>query len=547
MTSIDRRQGFERTRTSSQSGARAPRWILPLIATAWSCLPPSPDIQCVESENCDQFSGGACRSAPSGNRWCSYPDAECPSGHRFSDLDVGDELSGACTETPGQPRWALQLGGIGWDYGEGITTDGEGNVIAVGTFSGSLNIGGVTLTSAGGDDIFVVKLSGITGATLWAKRFGGLDDEQGTSVRADVANNLYVMGGLDGAADLGGGELRSVGGKDMFVLKLSPDGGHVWSRRLGGILDDQGQELAVRGDAIAIVGARTQGQGVAFASVTRQSFGYVFDDLYIEVLTLDGGLLWSKTLGGPGPDAGLGVALDSSGDVIVVGEFQGTVNLGGGPLTSANESWDVFVAKYAGVSGSHLFSKRYGGTQTDVATAVTVDAMDNIVVIGVFHEVAQFGGPSSLSARSNYGDIFVSKYTLAGAYLWARSFSAIGATGPGYLAPEFVTVDSSGDVVITGQFCGTISFGGVDMSASCSGTGVSAFNQDTFAVRLSGTNASHISSVRTGSRSEATRMALTTDGRLHIVGHFDKYAELGGDGFIPVSGTDVFVLTAAPL
>ena len=65
-----------------------------------ACLPAAQNVQCIENSNCDRFTGGACHEAASGAQWCSYPDPECRSGYRYSDLDVGDGLSGRCVEAP---------------------------------------------------------------------------------------------------------------------------------------------------------------------------------------------------------------------------------------------------------------------------------------------------------------------------------------------------------------------------------------------------------------------------------------------------------------
>lgn len=55
-----------------------------------------PNVQCGVNSDCDLHLGGACATAPTGNRWCSYPDPSYPSGMRYSDLQVGDGVSGQC-------------------------------------------------------------------------------------------------------------------------------------------------------------------------------------------------------------------------------------------------------------------------------------------------------------------------------------------------------------------------------------------------------------------------------------------------------------------
>jgi hypothetical protein len=80
--------------------------LVSLVAVA-CCLtvlagcPGRANVQCGEDSHCDLGPGGSCTEAPTGNQWCSYPDPSCPSGERFSDLDVGDGLAGQCVgESP---------------------------------------------------------------------------------------------------------------------------------------------------------------------------------------------------------------------------------------------------------------------------------------------------------------------------------------------------------------------------------------------------------------------------------------------------------------
>jgi hypothetical protein len=74
--------------------------LILLITSPWIVLllgcPGAANVQCAEDGNCNRFAGGLCRVAPSGQQWCSYPDPACPSGYRYSDLDVGDGLEDRC-------------------------------------------------------------------------------------------------------------------------------------------------------------------------------------------------------------------------------------------------------------------------------------------------------------------------------------------------------------------------------------------------------------------------------------------------------------------
>lgn len=78
-------------------------WNLALIAALLltGCPRPDLEIQCSADSHCNLEPGGFCRLAPTGNRWCTYPDLTCPAGYRYSDFDVEDAVSGICVEIQG--------------------------------------------------------------------------------------------------------------------------------------------------------------------------------------------------------------------------------------------------------------------------------------------------------------------------------------------------------------------------------------------------------------------------------------------------------------
>src|SRR5436309_1136933 len=180
---------------------------------------------------------------------------------------------------------------------------------------------------------------------------------------------------------------------------------------------------------------------------------------------------WAKRFGGTSADVAQGVAVDSSGNIVVAGYFTGAVDFGRGTLTSAG-SYDVFVAKYA-VDGTPLWTKRLGGTGVDQARAVAVDGSGNVAVVGLFQGTANFGGASLTQGGSWTYDMFVAKYAGSdGHFLWAERFGATPSPG-GFVEnmPNAVAADGSGNVFVTGDFRGSITFGGAALSRSSGGVG----------------------------------------------------------------------------
>ena len=119
----------------------------------------------------------------------------------------------------GTHLWSQRFGSAGSDLGEDVAVDSSGSVFVTGAFPDTVDFGGGDLTSAGSFDIFVVQL-GAGGAHLWSQRFGGFSSETGLAVTADSAGNVVVGGHFSGTVDFGGGPLTSAGGTDVFLIKL---------------------------------------------------------------------------------------------------------------------------------------------------------------------------------------------------------------------------------------------------------------------------------------------------------------------------------------
>ena len=87
-----------------------------------------------------------------------------------------------------------------------------------------------------------------------------------------------------------------------------------------------------------------------------------------------------------------GVAVDSSGNVVVVGSFLGNVDFGGVILQSASSSPDIFLAKYSAATGQLVWARGFGSTGVDAGNGVAVDGNGNIIMTGLFRGTVDFGG-----------------------------------------------------------------------------------------------------------------------------------------------------------
>lgn len=304
----------------------------------------------------------------------------------------------------GNHLWSKRFGDVSSQYGTAVSVDSAGNTVITGYFYGSVDFGGGSLTSAGGDDIFVAKFDA-NGNHLWSERLGGTGMESGKAVAVDNAGNVFVTGGLGGEADLGGGLLASAGGQDAFIIKLDGNGNHLWSRRFGDGQDQVGNGIAVDASTGSAVFTGSFAGSVSFGGGALASAGG--QDVFVAKLDANGNHMWSKRFGNGQDQVGRTVAIDGGGNVVFTGNMAGAADFGGGPLASAGGQ-DAFVVKLD-ASGNHLWSKRFGDGQDQVGDGVAVSgSTGKITVTGYFYGSVDFGA-GALSSTGGI-DVFIAAF-----------------------------------------------------------------------------------------------------------------------------------------
>jgi len=153
-------------------------------------------------------------------------------------------------------------------------------------------------------------------------------------------------------------------------------------------------------------------------------------DVWLRKYDASGAMLWTQTYDGvAGTAEGWGVAVDSAGNVAVIGV----------ELTAAGDS-DIWVRKYDS-AGTPLWSRTHGGAAggDDSAGRIATDAAGNIVVAG--SEGIVLGGLGWVT------DGWIRKYDPDGNPLWTQIYAS---TFGGIDYASAVAVDGAGNVLVTG-------------------------------------------------------------------------------------------------
>jgi hypothetical protein len=312
-------------------------------------------------------------------------------------------------------------------YGGGRDDAAQGGIIETG--SGDFLSVGYSDSFGADRDIYVI-MSDICGTVLWARTYDIGGNDEGKKVRETALGEFVIIGTTE---NLNNCCTRS----DAFLMKIDPAGNVVWARTMGGIDDDQGADVKVRGTTFYFAG-RTN------------SFGRGdYDGWLGAVDDNSGALLWSRVYGGEQADGfnGLDFSECDNGTIIAAGDtrsytangdldiyairtdFNG-VPVGGWPFHYGSGvddlAWsvlglnsDIYIAGYTdGVGngregyilhvdcdGNYLNDRAYGGGLglDDELTEIQFDSFNGIFVLTGFMQdpPGGFGGYDVWMMRLN--------------------------------------------------------------------------------------------------------------------------------------------------
>ena len=422
--------------------------------------------------------------------------------------------------------WSHSFGGVGNDFINDVAVDSSNNVIISGRFcDGTINFGGDDLTNATGCSLYVAKFSS-AGIHQWSRASAATYGVLSQSVAVDSSSNIFVAGYFSGVMNLGGTDLTSSNNSnDIFLVKYNSAGVHQWSQRFGSTADDVAYGVATDSSGnVIITGFFTGTVNFGGDDLTSYSGGY---DLYLAKYNSSGTHQWSEKFLNNGGDKGYSLKTIAGDAILFGGVFTGSINLGCGVLTSAGLQ-DMLIAKF-GSDGTCTWSVKFGGTGTDSLYDIAVDSSSNVYATGDFNGAVNFGGGVLTSVLS---DIFVLKVGASdGAYAWATQY---GSTSNDHAYG--IGVDASNNVLITGDFAGTVDFGGGNLASAGSSDGV-------MAVYL-GNGGSYLWANKIGSTLADSGKAIiaNTTKSLLAIGEFYGTVSFQGQTLISSGGSDVYLV-----
>lgn len=426
-------------------------------------------------------------------------------------------------------QWVTYFGGNGIDQGYGIahTDVAGGKVYICGTTesnaslaSFSAGVGSYVNTLGGGITGLIARFDDTTGVREWCTRYGGVVGETYCrKLKCDAAGDVFVVGYTSNqyggtcadstyfsVCNPGGGAYYqpfwNPGGfllNDGFIAKFDNTTQLVWSTYFGGNYDDGIHNLAIDdvNNKLYIVGS-TNSAGLSSCvpifgglPICNSTSGYNQtltngsggvggnEDAFVARFTLNGNLEWSTLFGGSGNEYATGVAVNSFGDVYIVGQtttpsYAGatcSAPSGGGfpncPGTGYSQSFggisDDFIAKFRS-NTALVWSTFIGGASGEGAeilgsgAEVTVNNLNQVFISGntrTGSSSASVINPAPLNNPSYYNqathsdagtvsvtDAYIVAFDSGNNTLWSSYFG-----GKGYL---------TGTIPREGEYLGSI-------------------------------------------------------------------------------------------
>jgi hypothetical protein len=364
----------------------------------------------------------------------------------------------------GEFIWAKKIEGE-LLYIKDIEVDEESNVYIYGTFSFSVDFdpgpGTCILDFQGGTDAYIVKLNA-EGDFVWAKTFGGLNNQWASCIHLDEEQNILLSGSFKGDADFDPGSGTEIFNTyspvlddytfDIYISKLNPSGQLIWAKQFrtysygesSAMTTDHANNIFLTGYYVKMLDADPGNN-----TVNLEGSNLINKNAFLLKLDANGDFMFSKNYTSTFNIYATSIAQDENDNLYLAGTFEGEADLDPGPnvLTAiSNVSSNGFICKLD-AAGNTVWGKGFGGPNTEKLLFLGLDSQGNPISSGYFSLYSEFdtgSDPFILNSNGNI-DVFITKLDTNGQFIWAKN---IGGTN--YEELTDMRFDNSGNIFLSG-------------------------------------------------------------------------------------------------
>lgn len=291
----------------------------------------------------------------------------------------------------------------------------------------------------------------------WLKTISGRDEQIIQDVIQDKEGNIHLTGYFSGTTDFDPGtavvnkETVAETNYDMFICSLDSNGNYIGVKTYGSGYPNYINSIAMDDSANMYASGFTYGVAIESLSVPSSAF--------VVKLNKQGKAEWARSMRAE-QSSPTDVWVDKARNIYFIGYFYNNASID----KSANDfvihtntgRYDVAIIKYNS-EGKYLWSRSFGGRDSDISMASTIDERGNIYVTGYFYSTVDFdSGEGQFLMTATGSNAFVTKFDSSGKFVWARKMSGTPSNhakihyskGNLYLGSSFygkACVDFSGD------------------------------------------------------------------------------------------------------
>jgi uncharacterized repeat protein (TIGR03803 family) len=348
--------------------------------------------------------------------------------------------------------YSTYLGGNDFDQAYGIAIDASGNILLAGT-TASTNFPTANAFQsqlAGSDDAFVTKFNSSGTSLIYSTYIGGSSYDFCESLALSAAGNAYITGytASHNFPTLNPVQPTNLGSQNIFMSQLDPNGNLVSSTFYGGSKYDTAYSIAVDSSGVYVVGNTTSTN-----YPTKNAFQPKIasaQDAFLTKFSTDGtAVLYSTYLGGTGGgSSAYSVTVDSAQSPYLAGQTHSPSfpTLNAYQATNKSKYGTVFVTKFAAAGNTLAYSTYLGGSNTESAGSIALDASDNAYIAGGTESI-DFPTLNPFQAKiAGAYDVFVAKLNSSGNALVYSTY--IGGTYNEF--GDAIAVDSTGNAHVAG-------------------------------------------------------------------------------------------------
>ena len=282
-------------------------------------------------------------------------------------------------DNTGNLTYSTYLGGTVNDVSYGVDVDEDGNIYITGYTKSSnfpVTTNAYQNTNHGNQDAFISVFNN-TGNLTYSTYLGGTNNEVSYDVAVDTDANIYITGNTystDFPVTTNAYQNTNQGSSESLVSALNNTGNITYSAYSCGTDNEISYGVAVDTDANIYITGYTESTNFPVTTNTYQNTNQGSSDSFVSVLDNTGNLTYSTYLGGTDYDFGLGISVDTDGNIYITG-FTYSTNFPVTPDAYQNiypGGYDAFVAKFEKEDTSIVVSDVRGKTGDTVDLTATL-------------------------------------------------------------------------------------------------------------------------------------------------------------------------------